>query len=97
MRQIALDEVLLTVLVGLCRMGCAWRMPPKDFPPMTIVYGCFLRFRREGLFETIIHHLVTRDRERVGREASPSARRRSTSQSVKTALIALAVGMDRLR
>src|SRR5208283_2688768 len=33
MWQIALDEVLLTVLVGLCRMGCAWRMLPKDFPP----------------------------------------------------------------
>ena len=26
-------------------------------------------FRREGLFETINHHLVMKDRERAGREA----------------------------
>ncbi len=50
---------------------------------MTTVYGWFLRFRREGLFETINHHLVMRDRERVGREASPSAAV-IDSQSVKT-------------
>ena len=40
---------------------------------MTTVYGWFLRFRREGLFETINHHLVMLDRERVGGQASPFA------------------------
>jgi len=50
---------------------------------MTTVYGWFLRFRREGLFETINHHLVMLDRERVGRQASPSAAV-IDSQSVKT-------------
>jgi len=65
------------------RAGCSWRMLPKCFPPMTTVYGWFLRFRREGLFETINHHLVMADRERVGREASPSAAI-IDSQSVKT-------------
>src|SRR5258708_36184278 len=58
-------------------------MVPKCFPPMTTVYGWFLRFCREGLFETINHHLVMADRERVGREASPSAAV-IDSQSVKT-------------
>src|SRR3954451_18518177 len=38
---------------------------------------------RQGLFETINHALVTADRERVGREASPSAAI-IDSQSVKT-------------
>ena len=65
------------------RSGCPWRMLPKCFPPMTTVYGWFLRFRREGLFETINHHLIMADRERVGREASPSAAV-IDSQSVKT-------------
>ena len=50
---------------------------------MTTVYGWCLRFRREGLFETINHHLVMLDRERVGRQASPSAAV-IDSQSVKT-------------
>ena len=56
---------------------------PKDFPPATTVYGWFLRFRREGLFAAINHRLVMADRERVGREASPSAAV-IDSQSVKT-------------
>jgi hypothetical protein len=65
------------------RAGCAWRLLPKDFPPRSTVYGWLLRFRREGLFETVYHHLVMRDRERAGREAGPSAAV-IDSQSVKT-------------
>ena len=74
---------IISAIFYVLRAGCAWRMLPKDFPPMTTVYGWFLRFRREGLFETINHRLVMRDRERVGREASPSAVV-IDSQSVKT-------------
>ena len=62
---------IMNAIFHVLRSGCAWRMLPKDFPPMTTVYGWFLRFRREGLFETINHHLVMLDRERVGRQASP--------------------------
>jgi putative transposase len=36
------------------RAGCACRLLPKDFPPSTTVYGWFLRFRHQGLFETKI-------------------------------------------
>jgi len=74
---------IMNAIFYVLRSGCAWRLLPKDFPPMTTVYGWFLRFRREGLFETINHHLVMQDRERVGREASPSAAV-IDSQSVKT-------------
>lgn len=81
-REWSMREIMSAIFYVL-RAGCAWRMLPKDFPPMTTVYGWFLRFRREGLFETINHHLVMRDRERVGREASPSAAV-IDSQSVKT-------------
>jgi putative transposase len=81
-RQWAMREIMSAIFYVL-RAGCAWRMLPKDFPPMTTVYGWFLRFRREGLFETINHHLLMLDRERVGREASPSAAV-IDSQSVKT-------------
>ena len=74
---------IMNAIFYVLRAGCAWRLLPKDFPPMTTVYGWFLRFRRDGLFKTINHHLVMRDRERVGREASPSAAV-IDSQSVKT-------------
>lgn len=53
--------------------GMAWRLLPQDFPPRSTVYGWFLRFRREGLFEAINHHLVILVCERARREASPSA------------------------
>ncbi len=74
---------IMNAIFYVLRAGCAWRLLPKDFPPMTTVYGWFLRFRRQGLFETINHHLVMQDRERVGREGSPSAAV-IDSQSVKT-------------
>ena len=74
---------ILNGIFYVLRAGCAWRNIPKDLPPASTVYGWFLRFRHEGVFETINHHLVMQDRERVGREASPSAAV-IDSQSVKT-------------
>lgn len=74
---------IMNAIFYVPRAGCPWRMLPKDFPPMTTVHGWFPRFRREGLFETINHHLVMLDRERVGGQASPSATV-IDSQTVKT-------------
>src|SRR4051794_26342706 len=51
--------------------------------PAALVYRWFAAWRDDGLFETINHALVMSDRERVGREASPSAAI-IDSQSVKT-------------
>jgi putative transposase len=65
------------------RGGIAWRLIPKDLPPRTTVYRWFALWRDTGLFERINHLLVMVDRERVGREASPSAAVLD-SQSVKT-------------
>ena len=81
-REWSLREIMNAIFYVL-RAGCPWRLLPKDFPPRSTVYGWFLRFRRERTFETINHHLVMLDRERAGREASPSAGV-IDSQSVKT-------------
>ena len=54
-----------------------------NFAPHSTVYRWFLRLRDERVFETINYHLLIRDRERVGREPSPSAAVLD-SQSVKT-------------
>jgi transposase len=77
MRQI-LNGIFYTL-----RSGCAWEMLPDSFPPPSTVYRWFARFRDDGTWETINHHLLMRDRERVGREASPTAAI-IDSQSVKT-------------
>jgi len=47
-------------------------MLPKDFPPWPTVYWWFRRFVRRFLFQTIHDVALMLDRERVGREASPT-------------------------
>src|SRR4249919_1749260 len=65
------------------RSGCPWRQLPKDLAPWSTVYRWFAAWRDACLFEKINHALVITDRERVGREASPSAAI-IDSQSIKT-------------
>ena len=74
---------VLTAIFYVLRGGISWRLLPKDLPPRSTAFGYFARWRDTGLFASINHRLVMLDRERVGREASPSAAVLD-SQSVKT-------------
>jgi len=71
----------------MVRSGCEWRMLPVHFPPWQTVYWWFRRFVRLLLFRTIHDLAMMVDRERAGREASPSAGVLD-SQSVKAPLAA---------
>lgn len=55
------------------RTGCAWRHLPREFPPSGTVLRWFLRLARAGTFERLAHALAMADRERVGRNALPTA------------------------
>ena len=81
-REWPLREVLNAIFYVL-RGGISWRLLPSDLPPKSTVFRWFAAWRDTGLFETMNHMLVMADRERVGREASPSAVVLD-SQSVKT-------------
>jgi len=74
---------LLNAMFYVLRAGCPWRLLPKCFPPWQTVYRWFAAFRDTGLFAKLNHALVMADRERAGRQASPSAAI-IDSQSVKT-------------
>jgi transposase len=74
---------ILNGIFYVLRGGIAWRLLPSDLPPKSTVFRWFSFWRDTGLFETINHLLVMADRERVGREASPTAAVLD-SQSVKT-------------
>lgn len=74
---------IVNAIFYVLRGGVAWRMLPPCFPPRQTVYGWFAAWRDAGLWQSIAHHLVMQDRERAGREASPSAAV-IDSQSVKT-------------
>ena len=64
---------LMNAICFVLRGGVAWRMLPEHFPPHQTTYRWFTRFRDDGTWENLNHRLVMLDRERVGREASPSA------------------------
>src|SRR5215204_5447852 len=74
---------IMNAIFYVLRGGVAWRLLPNDLPPRTTVYRWFAQWRDTGLFESMNHLLVMADRERVGREASPSAAVLD-SQSVKS-------------
>lgn len=76
-------RTIVEAIFYVLRSGCPWRMLPDCFPPHQTVYAWFAAWRDRGVFEALTHLLVMRDRERVGREASPSAAV-IDSQSVKT-------------
>src|SRR5271156_1649709 len=79
--EVDLREVLNAIRY-VARSGGGWRMLPNDFPPWQTVYWWFRRFVRRFMFQTIHDVALMLDRERVGREASPTGGA-VDSQSVK--------------
>ncbi len=80
-REVEFREVINAVRY-LVRSGCGWRMLPVHFGPWQTVYGWFRELARRFLFQTVHDVALMVDRERAGREASPSAAV-IDSQSVK--------------
>ena len=74
---------LVEAILYMASTGCQWRAIPKGFPPYSTVQGYFYSWSHKGLLAQINHMLVMALREKVGRQASPSAGV-IDSQSVKT-------------
>lgn len=80
----ATSRELVDAILYFLRAGVAWRLLPHDLPPWQTVYYYLRRWQKEGVWQHIHHALVLADRERCGRQASPSAAILD-SQSVRTA------------
>jgi len=64
----------MNAILYLLRTGCPWRYLPREgFPPRSTVYNIFRKFQRDGVWEAIWAELHVALRERLGRDASPSA------------------------
>jgi transposase len=75
----------MNAILYLLRTGCPWRYLPREgFPPRSTVYNIFRRFQADGSWEAIWTELRMALRERLGREASPTAAILD-SQTVKSA------------
>lgn len=70
-RQHTLREIMNGIRY-VQRYGIPWDAMPKDLPPSSICYDYWRQLTDGGHLEQINHHLVMMDRERVGREASPT-------------------------
>ena len=70
-RQHPLREVMNGIGYVL-RYGIPWDAMPKDLPPSSICCDYWRLLTDDGHIERINHHLVMMDREKDGREASPT-------------------------
>ena len=76
-------RAVVKAILHTLRAGCQWRMLPRDYPPVTTVYGYFQAWQRSGVW-TATHVQLRGDlRERLGRTREPSAAI-VDSQTVKT-------------
>jgi putative transposase len=74
---------IVNAVFYLARSGCAWRMPPHDFPPWKTASYYFYTWRDAGAWGAV-HHVLRVDLRRMDdREPTPSAGVLD-SQSVKT-------------
>ena len=64
---------IVNAILYVLRSGCPWRLLPDSFPPHGTVWHWFRRLHWDGTFERLMHRLLALDRERCGREPSPSA------------------------
>lgn len=87
------NRVIFDAIRYRIRTGIAWRSLPHDFPPWSTVMKRFLRWRDEGVLETV--HDVLRDAVRIGegRQVEPTAGMLD-SQSVKSTDVGGPKGFD---
>ena len=82
-REHSLRDVF-DALRWLVRSGAQWRYIPKDLPPKSTVYRYFCDWAYDGVLDRIHHTLYVTCREKLERDASPTAAI-IDSQSVKSA------------
>lgn len=82
-REVNVREVLNGIMYVLST-GCQWSYLPKDLPPSSTVYYYVDLWTYDGTLERLHHELYVKCREKMGREASPTACV-IDSQSVKSA------------
>jgi len=76
-------RAVFNAILYTLRAGGQWRMLPREYPPISTVYGYFQIWQRSGVWSTIHDQLRGDLRERLGRTREPSAAI-IDSQTVKT-------------
>ena len=66
-RKHSLREIFNAIFYML-KTGCQWRMLPKDFPKLQLIYYYFNKWKLEGLIEEIKERIRDLTRKNAGRE-----------------------------
>jgi transposase len=82
-RRVVLREVVNGIMYILST-GCQWRYVPKDLPPRSTLHDYFSLWGWDGTLDRIHEVLYVKCRDKLEREASPTACI-IDSQSVKSA------------
>ena len=82
-RRVYAQREIVNALLYQLTNGCSWRSLPHDFPPYTLVWYHFRRWRDNGTIDRIHSALRSQVRQADGRDEAPSAAILD-SQSVKT-------------
>ncbi|ERI85717.1 hypothetical protein HMPREF1981_01441 [Bacteroides pyogenes F0041] len=61
---------MINVMIYITKTGYQWRMLPKEFGPWQTVYFYFRKWKLEGLFEELIHHLRESVRKAFGKASA---------------------------
>jgi transposase len=78
------ERAVVNGIMYVLSTGCQWRYIPKDLPAKSTLHDYLSRWNYDGTLERIHHALYAACRDKLGREASPTACVLD-SQSVKSA------------
>lgn len=53
------DRIVISGIIHVLRTGCAWRECPPEYGPCMTVFNRYNRWKHRGIWQTIIHTLVT--------------------------------------
>lgn len=81
-RKLDLRQIINAILY-VTRTGCQWRALPKEYPKWYSVYYYFLKWSKDGTWQSINRTLRRMDRQRRERKPEPTAGI-IDSQTVKT-------------
>lgn len=71
-RKVDLREIVNGIMYVLST-GCQWRYVPKDLPPKSTLFDYLDLWNYDGTLERLHHALYVKCREKMGRQASPTA------------------------
>ena len=63
--------LIVNALLYLTKSGCQWRLLPREFPSLPLVYYYFQRWQTDGLWARLNQALVRRHRQPATASAQP--------------------------